>query len=67
MLNLFSTILIICSFLILPHSSGGIAYYSPGIIISSLLYFLSLFAYILNSSFIYSKNFLLNLRYLHCF
>ena len=57
MLNLFSTILIICSFLILPHSSGGIAYYSPGIIISSLLYFLSLFAYILNSSFIYSKKF----------
>jgi len=57
MLNLFSTILIICSFLILPHSSGGIAYYSPGIIISSLLYFFSLLAYILNSSFIYSKKF----------
>lgn len=57
MLNLLSTILIICSFLIFPHSSGGIAYYSPGIVISSLLYFFSLLAYILNSSFIYSKKF----------
>lgn len=60
MIDIFFTILIISSFLILPlGGTGGIAFYSPGILTSIFLYSLSLFANIFKSSFIYSKKFIL--------
>lgn len=58
MFDLFVTFLIVCNFLIIPTSGGGISYYSPGVFLSVILYLFSLFAYLYNSNFVFSKKFI---------